>query len=54
MSHKPMVHSEKPVKTRTLDLMHKMEMMRRDTSKTSKPVPLSRIPPIGPVKKRLS
>lgn len=35
MSHKPadhMVYSEKPIKTRTLDLMHRAELARRDTN----------------------
>ena len=33
MSHKPMVYSEKPIKTRTLDLMHKAELDRRENNK---------------------
>ena len=48
-SHKPMVRSEQPIKSRTLDRLHKAEHAQRDT----KPLPssqLTRIPPIGPVR----
>jgi len=30
MSHRPMVHSEKPIKTRTLDFMHTLALRSQD------------------------